>query len=451
MCQGARDAAPLLTKTPLAMRILTLAALFTIANLAVGTAQQFEWARMYEFTGGHVIRDVSCATADSCLAIFGERGGLEQSIVRSTDGGRTWHTSYRFDSARANWTRIRAVAFVNSRFAIASTDSGDVIRSTDGGESWSRSVVFEETRLPQISMLNDSVGAIAAGLAPEPTILVTTDGGASWMKRLVPMPAASQWVYLTDVNVISPTTIVVPINGDTSDSAIAISHDLGVTWQHHFGLPSLTQRTSFVDSLTGLAISWRGKDGSYSTISKTTDGGLTWRAVYDTLTQPIGRLIELEWGDARRVLVSGARGAIHRSTDGGESWTLERIEGRPIDINYLYLTFPSGSDGLLADGINARIYRASARSFVAAGSWEDEAQANVAIRAGMDLELASSSGEPFSRVVVCDAAGRCIYDEIQIGVTGRTLLRTKEWQPGVYLIQASAGSKAIMKRLVILP
>ncbi len=81
----------------------------------------------------------------------------ENSIYRTTDGGKTWQMVYTQDLAREGF---RDLYFTDRRYGFAVNAKGDVIRSSDGGHTWSSQSLTRD-RLRAIIFINKKEGFIA--------------------------------------------------------------------------------------------------------------------------------------------------------------------------------------------------------------------------------------------------------------------------------------------------
>ena len=143
------------------------------------------------------------------------------------------------------------------------------------------------------------------------TIVHTSDGGATWTLQAGGTDFELAEVVFTDAN-----------NGWAVGKFGTILHtsDGGRTWEHQADSSITLNRSliavSFVDELTGWAFTERG-----SFMLATRDGGKTWSREFLSNTSNRSDVFFI---DADRGWVSQSQGGVLRTTDGGESWILER-------------------------------------------------------------------------------------------------------------------------------
>ncbi|HUF12156.1 MAG TPA: hypothetical protein VMN78_03575 [Longimicrobiales bacterium] len=99
-------------------------------------------------------------------------------VVRSPDGGETWH--HQWLPTRAT---LHTVAFADERTAVIATSDGTLLRSTDAGVSWTEVESPALARLIGIAFDPDGHG-LAVGFWGE--VVRSTDRGASWQRERSP-------------------------------------------------------------------------------------------------------------------------------------------------------------------------------------------------------------------------------------------------------------------------
>ncbi|NNJ51800.1 MAG: hypothetical protein HKP17_01420, partial [Ignavibacteriaceae bacterium] len=190
--------------------------------------------------------------------IIGE-GGF---IKKTTNAGVDW-----IQQNSGTTVVLKSVQFINLNTGWICGEGGLILKTTDGGLNWFSLTSGTTVNLTEIDFYDLNTG-YAVGYGG--TILKTTDGGSSW----------TSLSSGTDIDLFS---------------------------------------VDFVDAFVGYAV---GGISTYA-ILKTTDGGATW------IDKPGGIYMEFPltvvFTDANTGLVGGGvpRGEIiHRTTDGGDTWTL---------------------------------------------------------------------------------------------------------------------------------
>lgn len=159
----------------------------------------------------------------------------------------------------------------------------------------------------------------------------TTNGGVSWTQLLLESKGE-----VPDFAILSPLNIrAIEFRYPLTDTSwfgtfVHLSSDGGLTWKTVAYDSSLFRAITFIDSLTGFM------GGSYGTIAKTTDGGMSWKEVN------IGSFANLERWPIYKVrfysptfgmAVAGQLdvfGIVWKTTDGGEQWTASKISADPL-------------------------------------------------------------------------------------------------------------------------
>ena len=122
-------------------------------------------------TSGLQLRDIEAWDAQHAVALsIGE--GTDSRILRTEDGGRTWHAGFVNQDPKAFYD---CLAFFDARHGLAMSDPVDgrfrVVSTDDGGRSWS---VVDPAGMPPA--LDGEFGFAASG-----TCLVTSGGHDAWM------------------------------------------------------------------------------------------------------------------------------------------------------------------------------------------------------------------------------------------------------------------------------
>ena len=191
------------------------------------------------------------------------------SILRASDGGRTWRTVYpgRHDHAG----NVRDLEWVTRDVAFAASNYG-LLRSDDGGKSWR--LVNARPDLRRLDFVSGSEGYVVAGTDAQGSdwhLLRTDDGGAAFTAYPVGLLPVTwvQWVSDTQAWAAGPEGVVATTDG-------------GEHWQAQLTLGKgvfSDAQVGFVDAGHGF-VYVRGANGqSASTVYQTSDGGRHWRGV----------------------------------------------------------------------------------------------------------------------------------------------------------------------------
>jgi photosystem II stability/assembly factor-like uncharacterized protein len=248
--------------------------------------------------------------------------GLLGTVYRTVDGGSTWkafETSPRLSA-------IRCIAFTTaSRGWIGSVvDSIALWATADSGTTW----VPVELPAPKprgicgLSLVGTSVVYGSGAWYGTPTLVKSTDGGASWKS----IDLSGIATGLVDCHFFSPDSGFVVGRVGTGwltdwRALVLFTPDGGTTWETRYTgthLQSLCWKISFPSRRVGY-ISVESFDNATPThCLKTVDGGNTWREVVLTPTgsidmQGIGFVNE-------QVGWAGGGGGMFSTTDGGVTW-----------------------------------------------------------------------------------------------------------------------------------
>lgn len=262
------------------------------------------------------------------------------NILRTSDAGVSWSIGAPAfnDLGFQNVASIGndTVVVVCASFALPGGYPGVILRSIDGGRTWHDTLVTQAGRIVSISMLDHSFG-MAIGRYE---VFRTRDGGSSWSQ--LPIPTNVALLAFTDVKVLDTSTYVI---GTYSDNIVR-SSDGGTTWRtivldSSEGLNSLY----FMDKRNGVAVGSAGK------IFQSSDGGLTWRRLVKGST---AFLSSAYFPSSRIGYAAGSEfnypgsTSILRTTDSGLDWTEMKLFGYrdPSGIH-----FSNDCNGIVLDGL----------------------------------------------------------------------------------------------------
>jgi 5-hydroxyisourate hydrolase-like protein (transthyretin family) len=138
-----------------------------LAGTTTSVGPDGNWVWQYPLPQGSDLSGV-CAGDDDHLWAVGAHG----TILKSVDGGLTWHASYS-----GTMTELYAVAAAGPARAWAVGEGGAVFATTDGGRHWTTQDSKVGAHLYAVQFVDASHGwAVGWG----GTIIATADGGQTW-------------------------------------------------------------------------------------------------------------------------------------------------------------------------------------------------------------------------------------------------------------------------------
>lgn len=239
--------------------------------------------------------------------------GSSQTLIHTTDGGKTWET-IAIPALGFN-TNLSAITFVNSKTGYMTSNAGDVLQSKDGGKTWARiSTVATDGVTSRILFSNESTGYIAAGFNLE-GLYKTTDGGQTWKPE-----GTNGFGALLGLAV-----------NKTGDKVCAVGHGVGLGYTSEQGSLILLKNGSANweersrngnDDYFGGNMFASGTGYVLGTRSfKTTDGGITWRDMHITYDSNLGYFHPI-----KGYFLNENTGfyadfySVYKTTNGGTSW-----------------------------------------------------------------------------------------------------------------------------------
>jgi photosystem II stability/assembly factor-like uncharacterized protein len=289
--------------------------------------------------------DVRCAKQVTALDFLATDTGYllleDGSVLRTTDGGRTWsrRTSVPLTSTAGAQFAPKDIQFLSPTEGIAATTQARLYRTTDGAGSWtlvredpgviedvhfvtptvgyaagSHGVLRTENagltwekRLNGPSLFKIRCGDASTCIATTPsgqTLVRTTDGGAT----MTPFSAASKQLYA--VGFAGPHRVVAA----GEDGVTVASDDAGATWAA-VG-EQLGHGYSRVRAVSTNLVFAVGPNGA---LARSTDGGHTWSALGVSTSEDV---IDVSFADAFVGYVVDSAGTVLRTDNGGLSWQI---------------------------------------------------------------------------------------------------------------------------------
>ncbi|HVZ41340.1 MAG TPA: YCF48-related protein [Candidatus Kapabacteria bacterium] len=260
-------------------------------------------------------------------------------VDRTTDGGQTWAGS--LDHWFIENTKLQDLSYPTPNVAVVVGDTmfrdtgATIFYTHNGGETWQqgwcdscRYPSGDRTALVYVSMC-DSLNGILTGY--NLVMARTTDGGKTW--RRLPDPTKRFARLLFGIQCLSPRTYFVMVG-----TGIYRTDDSGTTWALN-PIPDNTGRFHFLDSLHGVMAGYHDNEDTTQyarfkhTIALTSDGGKTWRTVFDdTIDVFSDRTDAVAMADTLHG-VTGGFGGGWLYTNNGEHWQSGPNLGKAFRIN----------------------------------------------------------------------------------------------------------------------
>ena len=253
-----------------------------------------------------------------------------------------------------------ALAFPTPQEGFYGNGTGRVYRTQDGGLHWTevwrkpgtyvRALDFADARTGYL-------GNVGPGYFPDVTdtqpLYVTHDAGVTWTPvKAIDGPAVTGICAIDVLKDAGGKVLAVRAGGRVGGPATMLeSLDAGQSW-HARDMSAVTGMIldiHFLDATTGFMAGASGSDEgkAHARILKTTDGGATWRAVFDSsragdnnwkLAFP-SRTVGYATIMSYEAPANEARGYVAKTIDGGEHWTpltVTRDHGWvPYGINFI--------------------------------------------------------------------------------------------------------------------
>lgn len=257
-------------------------------------------------------------------------------------------------SSRAQWTpqegrtdaRLRGLSVVDAHLAWASGSKGTILRTTDGGRTWQPRPVpgGAELDFRDIHAVDDRMAyALSIGEGEKSRIYKTTDGGATWTLQHVNRVSKGFLDAIAFLDADHGLALGDPVDGRFM---ILATDDGATTWKPAppDGMPpALPGEGAFAASGTCLVVgrdgrAWFGTGGAKtSRVFRSTDRGRTWTAHETPVAagSPSSGIFSLAFADAERGIAVGgdykeparARDLVALTSDGGRTW--RRPSGAP--------------------------------------------------------------------------------------------------------------------------
>jgi photosystem II stability/assembly factor-like uncharacterized protein len=179
-----------------------------VRGIARGGATADRWVAANDGLDGALLTAIVAAPGGLLL-----RGGLEDGISRSTDGGMTWASAA--DAPRT----VLELAPVSEGAAIYGASPDGVVASVDAGASWH---IVRGEPVRAVAVGADGLVVAARG---DGSPLVSDDGGRSWSERVSPVADGEA------LSVTLDGALWLGMRTGESEVGVWRSEDLGAHWQ----------------------------------------------------------------------------------------------------------------------------------------------------------------------------------------------------------------------------
>jgi gamma-glutamyltranspeptidase/glutathione hydrolase len=333
--------------------------------------------------------------------------GTSGTVLRSTDGGKSWALCSISDAASLDLRDVEAVSASTAYAMVAGADTARIYGTSDGGRHWLRQ--YDDTRkgvfLDGIAFWDSSRG-IAVGDPMDGRFLVlrTDDGGAHWTQ--IPAAAAPSALPGEAAFAASGTAVVAGAGGRAwigtggASGAAAVgrvfrSSDYGRSWEvSDTPIPSGSPSTgifslAFRDTMNGVAVGgdYANPAAGRPNVAVTSDGGRTWLLADSArATMYLSRVTYVpRRGGGQAVVAVGTAGAFE-SPDDGRTWARRDT----TSYNAVAAVGRSGSVVAVGDGGRTATWLVAPRPF-------RRGITGVSDSARVDRAVIASSSEPASR------------------------------------------------------
>lgn len=436
---------------------------FFLAGLLCFLSLQAQWQQqntgfpdsLYEVQS---IWAVDAQTVWLTAAYDGPGDSTIQVFSRSLDGGQLWTAGNLSGLEGYVPTMIFALnadtAFIC--FHHNSLDGGKIMRTNDGGTSWHHQATAlfpaSEEAYPNIVYFWNAQDGFAMG---DPTLgyfelYTTSNGGALWERvdsNLIPPIIAGEWGYAGEFSVIGDTLLF-----GTSEGRIFRSTDKGYTWSVINTPLHPSNRCRFVefwDPLNGIVAD---RVNNEALMYRTRDGGLNWEVVNATGTA-YGRYFEYIPGTDSTFISSADGGSpqgVSISYDAGRNWM---SVVNPAFDDYGVLHFPNPLAGWAGQtteaGGSGGILKYTGNTVGIAEPAKDAFRIFPNPSEGLAHLEISKEWLP-CLVEVRDVHGKLVYSEMA-QQSPLSIRAVQGYQSGWYLVSLSKGKQVQTKPLVIIP
>lgn len=313
------------------------------------------WSPIGPFGGD--VEDVAGSPVDPNVVLAGlaPSGGVGGSLYRSTDGGASWT-----QVAGLVGTSVHDIEFAPDGTAYLGTVDG-VRRSIDGGATWTdlplgiglNDQVFEVTLDPS-DPSRIWVGVADALGSQTQNVLLSTNGGASWINRTPPGAAGSTCRAIA-VHPTNSNEVVVAFGSGFGGGTVWVTTNGGTSWVNRTSnLPANPMRDLVHQGSRVLVCGGQLFGSQFVGLYQTTNLGVSWTALHDGSWPTLAiNDIEVDPNAPNRIWVASAGQGAFASTNGGASWSFGVGGTGSLTLNEVAVRAHSSLEVLVGASSNA--------------------------------------------------------------------------------------------------
>ncbi|MEM9803087.1 MAG: oxidoreductase, partial [Planctomycetota bacterium] len=302
------------------------------------------------------LRGLAAVSADACWAT-----GSDATVLRTADGGRTW-TNVAPDSIAGLDVRDVEATSVDTAWILCAGpgDASRILMTRDGGTTWSEQhrEAAEEAFLDGLAFWSPQRGMAYGDPLGDGRfrVLVTGDGGSSWVVRPGPMALVGGEAGFaasgTGIRTLGSDRAWIVTGANDATARVLATEDGGASWTAHT-TPLAAAKPGAGAFSVAMAPDGRGvvvggdylqrELGGTSVAAWTDDFGATWNA---PTVGPRGQRAGSAWLGGAAFVATGQTGT-DVSYDGGRTWEPWLDEGfHCVDVargdGTIWLAGPNG-------------------------------------------------------------------------------------------------------------
>lgn len=338
-------------------------------------------------------------------------GGIGATVMKTTDGGRTWNPQ---PTPVPSNRSIGGFYFVNENRGRAYAGDGLMITTENGGLTWT----LRNSNLGAFGQTTNFVSETEGWAVGQNKAFHTTDGGQTWTPQSLP---AGSWIY--------GSFFLDALRGWGVGSQENIVHtsDGGQTWVTQRA-PTRTHpldSVHFADALHGVAV------GGGGTVLYTNDGGQTWSQPANDYRTASLKIFAL---DASHVWSANANGEILYSTDGGLRWSKSNLFSQATNSDVTDVTFTSNLNGwaTVGGGAPGFVFRTTDGGRIWENAGAQSSQSLNAIATAGDQTIVAVGGEGSTGVILRSTNNGATWSAITPPTTNKVF-------NDVHFVSASVG------------